>query len=97
MHTLLLNVSTGCESLNYLYTVPTTASVLAHIDDLNSNQAAGGTINNVYEIPSLPRVVRYLHAAAGFTTKATWLKIIRNGNYFTWPLITINNVNMNLP
>ena len=40
MHTFLLNAPTGRESLNSLYTVPTTASVLTHIDALNSNQAA---------------------------------------------------------
>ena len=46
MHTLLLNVPTGCEYLNSLYTVPTTESVLAHIEDLNSNQTAGETIKS---------------------------------------------------
>ena len=69
MHTLLLNGPTGCESLNSLYTVPTTASVLTHIKAFNSNHAVGNTINNIYDLPSLARAVRYLHAAAGFDTK----------------------------
>ena len=93
MHTILLNVPTGHESLNSLYTVPTTASVLAPIEAFNSNKVAGETINNMYELPSLVRAVRYLHADAGFPTKATWLKSIRNGNYPTWPRLTIHNVN----
>ena len=68
-------------------------AVLAHIEAFNSNQSAGETINNVYELPSLACAVQYLHAAAGFPTKATWLKSIRNGKYLTWSLLTIKNVN----
>ena len=57
MHTLLLNGLTVCESLNSLYTIPTTTSVLAHFNAFNFNQAAGKTVNNVYELPSLARAV----------------------------------------
>ena len=93
MHTLLLNGPTGREYLNYLYTVPTTTSVPAHFKAFNSNQAAEETINNMYELPSLTRAVRYLLATTGFPTKSTWLKSTRNGNYLTWPLLTIHNAN----
>ena len=55
------------------------------------------TINNVYELPSMERAVRYLHGAAGFPTKATWVKAIRNGAYVSWPLINIKNVNKYFP
>eukprot|EP00956_Cyclotella_meneghiniana_P000110 scaffold196_cov26-Cyclotella_meneghiniana.AAC.2 len=34
---------------------------------------------NVYDLPSTERVIRYLHAAAGFPTKSTWLKAIGKG------------------
>ena len=54
-------------------------------------------INNVYELPSIERAVRYLHGAAGFPTKATWLKSIRAGNYLTWPLITVKHVHKYFP
>ena len=57
MHALILNGPTGRESINYLYTVPTSASVLDHIESFNTNHAARETINNVYELPSLARVV----------------------------------------
>ena len=97
MHTLLLNGPTGRESLNYLYTVPMTASVLAHTEDFNSSHTAGETINNIYDLPSLERTFQYLHATAGFPTIATWLKSIRNGKYLNWPLLTINNVNRRFP
>ena len=51
------------------------------------------SINNVYELPSMEQSIRYLHGAAGFPTKTTWLKAIRRGNYDTWPLINVTNVN----
>ena len=54
-------------------------------------------INNVYELPSIKRVVQYLHGAAGFPTKETWLRGIHKGNYLSWPLITIKNVNKHFP
>ena len=38
-------------------------------------------INNVYKLPRIGRAIRYLHAATGFPTRATWLKEIRKGNY----------------
>ena len=83
MHTLFLNGPTGRESLNSLHTVPTSASFLDHIERFNTDHAAGESINNFYGLPILERAVRYLHTAAGFPTKSTWLNIILNGNYLT--------------
>jgi hypothetical protein len=57
-------------------------SVLAHCEYLH----------NVYKLPSLEPTICYLHAAAGFPPKATWLKADQQGNYSTWPLINIKNV-----
>ena len=42
-------------------------------------------IGSVYEIKAQPELVRYYHAAAGFPTKLTWLKAIKNGQFSTWP------------
>ena len=97
IHTLLIDVPTGSESLNSLYTFLTTASVLSHTESLNSNQAVGCTINNVYDLPSLACAVHYLHAATGFPTKVMCLKSIRNSNYLTLEMLTIHNVNRHLP
>ncbi len=55
------------------------------------------TILNVYELPSIEQAIRYLHAAAGFPTKTTWLAAIRLGNYNTWPLVTVSNVHKHFP
>ena len=68
--------------------------MLEHIELFNNNPARPNSteaINNVYELPSIERAVRYLHGAAGFPTKATWLSAIRKGNYLTWPLINVTN------
>ena len=50
-------------------------------------------ISHLYELPSIESAVRYLHAATGFPTKATWFKAIRKCNYLTWPLINVKNAN----
>ena len=62
-----------------------------------SSPPAVEAIQNVYKLPSIESAVRYLHAAAGFPTKATWLKSIQDGNYLTWPLITITNMHKYFP
>jgi hypothetical protein len=49
-------------------------------------------IHNVYELPSLEPTIRYLHAAAGFPPKSTWLKAVQQGSYSTWPIINVKNV-----
>ena len=95
-HTLLLDGPTGTESLNSLYAVPSSAAMVQHIK-LFSRPNPSEAINNVYELPSIERAVRYLHGAAGFPTKATWLKSIRAGNYLTWPLITVKHVHKYFP
>ena len=45
-------------------------------------------IHNVYELKTQPELVRYYHAAAGFPTKPSWLKAIKNKQYASWPGLT---------
>ena len=47
--------------------------------------------HNAYDLPSLEALVRYMHAAAGFPVKSTWLKAIKKGNFATWPGLTYSN------
>ena len=93
--TLLLDAPSKLQSLNCMYQVPDTIRIRNHIQA--SNQKHRETINNVYELPSIKEAIRYLHGAAGYPVKATWLKAIRCGNYDTWPLITVNRVNKYFP
>ncbi len=53
--------------------------------------------NHVYSIPSTEGKIRFLHAAAGFPTKETWLKAIKAGYYLTRPGVTAKTVNRHFP
>ena len=98
-HTLLLDGPNGTESLNSLYSLPSSTTMLNHIEAFTQGPTPSPVeaINNVYELPSIEPAIRYLHGAAGFPPKATWIKAIRNGNYLTWPLLTVKNVNKYFP
>ncbi len=54
-------------------------------------------VNNVYNISSTKETVQYLHAAAGFPVKETWIDTIKAGNYITWPGINAKMVNRHCP
>jgi hypothetical protein len=45
----------------------------------------------------MSKTIRYLHAAAGFPPKDTWIKAIKNGHYKTWPGLTVEAVNKYFP
>jgi hypothetical protein len=51
----------------------------------------------VYELKTQPELVRYYHATAGFPTKPSWLKAIKNKQYASWPGLTWEAVNKNFP
>jgi hypothetical protein len=54
-------------------------------------------IHNVYELKTQPELVLYYHAAAGFPTKPTWLKAIKNKQFTSWPGQTADIVNCHYP
>ena len=51
----------------------------------------------MYELPSIEPTIRYLHSAASFPTKASWLKAIQIGNYLSWPLVNVKHVTKYFP
>ena len=53
--------------------------------------------HNAYDLPSISQTIRYLHAAAGFPVRDTWIKAIKAGNYNTWPTITPITVRRHFP
>ena len=75
-----------------LWTVPLSSDA-ASSTSLDVKEAA----MNVYELPSTKEVIRFLHAALGFPTKATLLTAIRHGNLVTFPGLTTANVNKHFP
>jgi hypothetical protein len=52
---------------------------------------------NVYNLPSIPQTIRYLHAAAGYPTEDSWIKAIKAGNYISWPGLTEKAVRKYFP
>jgi hypothetical protein len=48
--------------------------------------------NNAYNLPSISKTIKYLHAAAGFPVEETWIKAIKHGYYNTWPTMTPTTV-----
>jgi hypothetical protein len=51
----------------------------------------------VYDIPSINQTIKYLHAAAGYPVKDTWVKAINAGNYTTWPGLTVTAARKHFP
>ena len=94
--TLILDSICGQFSNNKKYRVPSTPEIREHLQ-ASIERIDDESINNVYELPSIEQAVRYLHAAAGYPVKSTWLKAIRSGNYATWPLINVKNVAKHFP
>ena len=85
----VLTSKAGQYSLNSLYELLTTNHVLDHVHAIMMSDRPSESINNVYKLSSIAPVIRYLHADAGFPTKATFPKAIRRGNYLMWPLATV--------
>jgi uncharacterized protein (DUF2461 family) len=55
------------------------------------------TINVIFELPSARETFLWYHASAGFPTKATFIDAVRNGNYSTWPKLTVTLINRYFP
>ena len=53
--------------------------------------------NNVHRICSKEVLIDFLHHAAGYPMKKTWLQAIRWGFYATWPGLTYELVSKFLP
>ena len=52
---------------------------------------------NAYEKQTIPQLMRYLHACAGFPTTDTWIHAINRGYFITWPGLTAARVRLYLP
>eukprot|EP00804_Cyclotella_cryptica_P022702 CCRYP_012494-RA/>CCRYP_012494-RA protein AED:0.42 eAED:0.42 QI:0/0/0/1/1/1/2/0/149 len=55
------------------------------------------TALNAHDLPSVSALVHYLHAAAGFPVKSTWLAAIKAGNFASWPGLTYANASKFCP
>jgi hypothetical protein len=51
----------------------------------------------VYNLPSTAQAIKFLHAAAGYPVKETWISAINFGNYVTWLGLTAKAVQRHFP
>ena len=54
-------------------------------------------IHNIYELKTHLELVRYYHVAAGFPTKPTWLRAIKNKHFTSCPGLTVEAVTHHFP
>ncbi len=69
-----------------------TTTTREHINTIMLQSISPEYIHNIYELPSIEPLIRYLHAAAGFLVEERWLKAVQWGNYNSWPLINVTTV-----
>ncbi len=53
--------------------------------------------NNVYSLSLTAQAIRYLHAAAGYPVKDTWIAAINMGNYVTLPGLIAKAIRCHFP
>ncbi len=95
--TLILDHPSSQDRLNSMYTIETNQHAREHVALQMCKNHHQEYLHNVYELPSIEPTIWYLHGAAGFPTKASWLKAIREGNYLSWPLINVKKCCQVLP
>jgi hypothetical protein len=61
------------------------------------NSPTNEAINAIFDLPSARQTFLWYHASAGFPVKEQFIKAVRNGNYTTWPKLTVTLINMYMP
>ena len=90
-------VATGNIQQNNLYMMDVTADVSRVRRVTAVPRVEQPTACNAYEIKIMLQLIQYLHAAAGYIPKSTWIKCINAGFYATWPGLTATKVRKYLP
>ena len=55
------------------------------------------TLNVIFDLQNARKTFLWYHTSAGFLTKATFIDTIHNGNYATWPKLTVTLLNRYFP
>jgi hypothetical protein len=55
------------------------------------------TINIIFDLPSTRKTFLWYHASTRFPPKETFIDAVRNGNYSTWPKLTVTLINRYYP
>jgi hypothetical protein len=63
----------------------------------NKDPSHQHTINIIFELQTVEKIIRWYHASVGFPAEETWTQAIRNGAYSTWPGLTTKNATKYYP
>ena len=66
-------------------------------EEANKTPSTNKAINVIFDLPSARQTFLWYHAVAGFPVKETFIKAVRNGNYATWPKLTVTLINKYMP
>ena len=64
---------------------------------ITDRQNPGEEILHIFELPSTENKIKYMHAAAVFPVKETWIRAVRAGNYTTWPGLSVKSIRKYCP
>jgi len=65
--------------------------------ETNGTPPTNEAINVIFDLPSARQTFLWYHTAAGFPVKESFIKVVRNGNYATWPKFTVMLINKYMP
>ena len=80
--------TTGARLWRFNITATTPQAVAATAAHHPASPPTAEAAKRAYDLPSTPALIEFLHAAAGYPVKSTWLAAIKAGNYTTWPGLT---------
>ena len=66
-------------------------------EEADETPSTNEAINVIFDLPSARQTLLWYHPAAGFPVKETFIKAVRNGNYATWPKLTVTLINKYMP
>jgi hypothetical protein len=61
------------------------------------NSPTNEAINAIFDLPSARQTFLWYHTSAGFPVKEQFIKAVPNGNYTTWPKLTVTLINKYMP
>ena len=65
--------------------------------ETNGTLPTNEAINIIFDLPSARQTFLWYHAATGFPVKESFIKAFRNGNYASWPKLTVTLINKYMP
>ena len=87
-----------CKNLG-LWRIPLKGTILNENMDtiIIDRPNPGESISHVFELTSTENTIKYMHAAAGLPVKETWIRAVRDGNYITWPGLSVKSIRKYYP